>query len=130
MEKVKYNTKQKQQILDLFKNNIGNLFSVKEISLKLELNGKATGVSTIYRFLDELAIEGHVKKYKEKNMTKYGYFSCVKQNHYHLKCDNCNEVIHIDCKSITNMRDHILGDHGFEIDIENLFITGRCKECR
>ena len=130
MKRAKYNTKQKEQLLKFFENNLGSLFTVKELVEKLTLNGTVVGISTVYRFLEDLLKDGLVKKYEEKNQTKYGYFSCNKYDHYHLKCDICGKVIHIDCKEITNMKSHIFMDHNFEIDVKNLFINGRCKLCK
>lgn len=70
-----YNTKQKDIILNVIKSKHSD-FTIKD--LYNELNGDV-GLTTIYRLIDKLVIDGHVSKEIKSNKTFY---------HYLERCDN------------------------------------------
>ena len=127
MSRERYNTESKNIILNCIK-NINIDFTTKDIYDKL--NG-SVGLTTIYRFLDELEKEELVKKYyNDKNVSHYQYINhCDKLNHFYLKCNSCGKLIHVDCDCITDVQKHILDNHRFNIDNKNIIITGICEVC-
>ena len=127
MKREKYNTNSKNAIMDSIK-SYGKSFTAKDIYD--DLNGKV-GLTTIYRFIEEKEKEEELKKfYNEKNVAYYEYLDhCDSLNHFYLKCNNCGNLIHIDCDCIFEIGKHILDDHGFSIDNKNIIITGICKSC-
>ena len=122
-----YNTKQKQEILDLIKNQKKE-FTVKDIYNKLNSD---VGLTTIYRVIDKLLKENILNKYIDNdNITHYEYLEkCEHDNHFYLKCDKCKSVIHIDCDCINDLSKHILKDHQFTLNKEKIIIGGICKNC-
>ncbi len=127
----KYNTNNKQSILNYII-NYNSCFSAQELYNLMKNNNVNIGLTTIYRYLDELVSNNKLKKFfSEKNIAYYQYLDeCDSQNHFYLKCNNCDKVIHIDCEHIDIFSKHIIEKHDFLIDKNNLFIAGICEECR
>lgn len=124
---MSYNTKQKDLILDIIK-NYKKEFTVKDIYSKVENN---TGLTTIYRLIDKLVDEGRLSKTINKdNITYYQYLEeCSHENHFYLKCDDCGNMIHIDCDCINDLTKHIFREHKFKPSRDHIIIAGICEEC-
>ena len=121
-----YNTKQKDIILNVIKSKHSD-FTIKD--LYNELNGDV-GLTTIYRLIDKLVIDGYVSKEIKNNKTYYQYLErCDSHNHFYLKCNNCGCMIHIDCDCILDLSNHILQDHKFKLSQDHIIINGICCKC-
>ena len=124
-----YNTKQKQIILYFLESNKHKCFEVKEIAKYLEENNNIVGTTTIYRYLEELINQNKVKKIKDNTISaKFGYFDCHEE-HFHLKCESCGKIIHLDCETTKEMIKHIHLKHHFKINEESFLINGKCENC-
>ena len=126
MKKNKYNTKQKLELINVIK-NYKKEFTIKDIYNELE----NVGLTTIYRFINDLVNEGMIVKRIEKdNICYYQYLEkCNNSNHFYLKCDKCGTMIHIDCDCINDLYSHIYNNHRFKLNKENIIINGICKKC-
>lgn len=126
----KYLTDGKKKILSYIKDITGS-FNCQELYEIMVSNNEKIGLTTIYRFLDELEENGEVNKfYDEKNIANYEFLEqCEKGNHFYLKCNNCGSLIHIDCDCITDLHKHILKHHKFKSDNKNVIISGICEKC-
>lgn len=122
-----YNTKQKNLILNIIKKQTKE-FTIKDIYEELK---EEVGLTTIYRFVDKLIEENILTKNISKdNTTYYQYLKeCKEENHFYLKCEKCGRMIHIDCDCIRNMSNHILKNHKFKANKENIIINGLCNKC-
>ena len=121
-----YNTKQKNLILNTIKNE-KHEFTIKDIYSKLD----GIGLTTIYRLVDKL-VEDKVlnKSISKDNITYYQYLEkCDCENHFYLKCDNCGDMIHIDCDCIEDLKNHIMKEHSFKLASYHIIINGLCKKC-
>lgn len=122
-----YNTKQKDIILNIIKEQ-NREFTIKDI---YDLVKDNTGLTTIYRLVDKLVGEGRLKQFIKDNTTYYQYLEeCDHSNHFYLKCDKCGSIIHIDCDCISDLSKHILEEHNFKSNNENIIINGLCSNCR
>lgn len=130
MKREKYNTVQKQKIIEIIK-KLGSSFSAKDIKKELDKEEKV-GLTTIYRELEELENLGKIKKfYNDKNVKVYEYLGvCEHENHFYLKCSRCGKTFHVDCECINNFSSHVLKEHDFSVQSNSIFITGLCFECR
>ena len=128
MARYNYKTNQKELIM-----NIISTFNKDWTIRKLydALDGKV-GLTTIYRFVDKMVLDGTVKKIVGKdNVTYYCYLgSCDQENHFYLKCDNCGKNVHIDCKCMSDLVNHIFDEHGFTTNKEHIILNGICNNCR
>lgn len=122
-----YNTKQKDIILEIIKKQKKE-FTIKDI---YELVKDDTGLTTIYRLVDKLVSDGRLKQSIKDNITYYQYLEeCNNHNHFYLKCDKCGSIIHVDCDCINDLSDHILKEHNFKSNNDNIIINGLCNRCR
>ena len=128
MKNNSYNTKQKDMILDMIISQKDE-FSIKDIYSKLE--GKV-GLTTIYRVINNLILQGKLdKEIKENNCAYYHYLeSCDKNNHFYLKCDLCGHITHVDCNCIKELSNHVLYEHDFSINNKKTILSGICSECK
>ena len=121
-----YNTKQKEAILELLKEE-NHDFSIKELYEHLN---KKIGLTTIYRYIEKLESEDKIKKSIYDGVVKYSYLGdCDCSNHFYLKCSSCGRLIHIDCDCINDFSKHIHNNHKFKISMNNIVINGLCFEC-
>ena len=119
---MSYNTKQKDLILDIIKSK-NKEFTVKDIYKKV-------GLTTIYRLIDKLILDGLINKNVSDNITYYQYLEkCGSDNHFYLKCEKCKEVKHIDCDCINELYNHIKIEHKFNLNKEKIIINGICRKC-
>lgn len=128
----KYNTKQREKILNFLKDNKDSNITAEEILNYFGSKGENIGKSTVYRFLNNLVKENVIKKYmvEGRNCSCYQYIEEKNCNdHYHLKCEKCNKIIHLECDEFKEIQKHIAKDHDFELDSVKTVLYGICKEC-
>ena len=95
-----------------------------------ELKGKV-GLTTIYRLIDKLVEENKLNKtISSDNTTYYQYLEeCNHSNHFYLKCDNCGNLVHVDCDCIEELTSHITKKHKFTPNKKHIIINGLCNKC-
>lgn len=128
MEK-KYKTCQRKIIKDYLVENKEKFISAEEIKEYLKKKDLEVGLTTIYRFLNNLEEKNSVR-IEIKNHTKY--YQIIPEeccNHFHLKCKKCGKTVHLDCKEFEEVNEHICKKHEFQID-NNTMIYGTCKDCK
>ena len=128
-----YNTKQREAILKY----IASLESVHVTAAQIEEHfineGAPIGRTTIYRHLDKLEETGKVRKYITDGMSGACYQHSENKDgcrfHFHLKCENCGELQHVECDELNELQRHILDDHAFEINALKTVFYGKCRNC-
>lgn len=129
---VHHNTKQKSIILDCLEHH-RNHITAEEIINLLYSQGVKVGRATVYRYLRELEESGKVRKYTlgEKNIAYYQYTgedsSC--HGHYHLMCDACGKLEHLDHSVAEAFAKSARESFGFEIDCSKTVFYGKCRDC-
>lgn len=129
-----YETKQKNYILDILKENKDKQMNCEEIYVALKEKNYSVGLATIYRYLDKLVELNIVRKYNSSHLGK-AYFQyidedCKKHNHFHMICLKCNKLVHLDCELMNNFINHIEEHHKFKVVPEKIVYYGYCEECR
>ena len=133
--KAKYNTRQKQEILNFLESKGPGHFTVADLDMYFKTKGIKVGTTTIYRQLDKLISEGVVKKYNidETSSACYEYIGQSDANGcqqmFHLKCEKCGKIIHLECHEVTLFEEHIAEHHGFKVDPMRTVFYGICKDC-
>lgn len=131
---VSYRTKQRALIEDYIKSFEDRHFTVDSLCAALTDSGKAVGRTTVYRCVERLASEGKLRKYTQsagesacyQNISDDGH--C--HEHFHLKCEKCGDLIHIDCHEMLAISEHISSHHGFVIDPLKTVFYGICERCQ
>lgn len=136
MPQVRYNTKQRDEIITFMKTMIGEHITVNDICMHFATTGTKVGTTTIYRHLEKLVEEGIVKKYILDNTTAacFEYIDAQKEcklNGYtHLKCIKCGKLIHLHCNDLHSTEQHILEKHSFKLDMTRTVLYGLCEACQ
>ena len=128
MEKKKYNTQQKEKLLEFLINNNSQYVSAEDIENYIKKEKINIGLTTIYRFLNSLEKQGKVRIELREHTKYYQYINEECSNHYHLKCKECGKIIHLKCEELEEIKTHILDEHEFNIDSKSA-IYGICKKC-
>lgn len=127
-----YKTKQRSIIENALKSTKGEHITVDGLTSLLLQKGESVGRTTVYRCLEKLAAEGKVRKYIPAAGESACYQYIVNKEcheHFHLKCENCGRLIHVECKSLDDMCEHVGLEHGFKVDRLKTVIYGLCGEC-
>lgn len=128
MDRNSYNTKQRDEIVEFFERHRDGCFSAKDIIRSGEVS---VGEATVYRTLTRLADKGVLSRFAGDGGACYRLMQgpgC--KSHFHLKCDRCQKLIHMDCDFMQQMQLHILESHSFSVDMGKTVIYGLCEECR
>ena len=126
--KKQYRTEQKKIINDFLFDNEDKFVSAEEILEYLKNKHQEVGLTTIYRYLNNLEENNNVRT-EIRNHTKYFQYitdECCK--HFHLKCKKCGKTVHLDCEEFEEVNKHIINEHNFIID-HNTIIYGICENC-
>ncbi len=126
-----YQTKQKYVILDFLKRNSCEHMTAEFILAALKRENTPVSKATLYRFLDRLVSKNEVKKYNVDNISSCYQYIGNNNYHkvYHLLCNSCGKIIHVDNGEITKLNNKIEKSCEFEIDQTKTVFYGKCKEC-
>ena len=122
----KYKTKQRDEILGVFRDNPEKCMSAREVAAMVD-----AGEATVLRALSALTEEGLLRRFSAdaKGSAQYRLNTCADE-HIHLKCLGCGRLIHMDCGFTENIREHFMKDHDFMLDSSRTVIYGVCGDCR
>ena len=131
-----YKTAGRQRLLNFLQNSPDRQFGVEELTDQLNRLSGGEGVkqsrSTLYRHLSELCAEGAVRKYRSDTQSAYvyqyvGQGDC--RHHFHLKCEACGRLIHLECAVSEELLSHISSHHRFCVDSGRSILYGLCADC-
>ena len=129
-----YATISRKKILEFLKKNSDRTVAVADIDHYLKAQDCEVNITTIYRYLDKLAKDGTVIKYVDEkgNPAVYQYVELGHhcEEHLHLQCVKCGKIIHLECEFMDEISEHILKDHGFELQCKNSILYGMCSACQ
>ena len=131
--KTEYSTKQGKAILEYLEHLDGTHTTAKDILQYLISQDIRIGLTTVYRHLDKLVDLGDVKKYTLDETSASCYQYCPEHleepAHFHLKCEECGKLIHLQCHQLNGIAQHIMDDHGFSINHTKTVFYGVCADC-
>ena len=128
-----YNTRQKREMLGFLKERGLKHFSVDDVVFEMRDRGEKIGRSTVYRYLEQLAEQGAVRKYQSvQGVTQYQhvYDDMACDAHFHMMCSKCGNLFHVDCRLMGALTKHLMVDHGFALDPRETILVGLCEKCR
>ncbi len=133
-EKNRYRTRQREQLLSYLAEHPRKHFTAADICEHFRNGDQKIGTTTVYRQLERLVTEGQVKKYvfEEGESACFEYIGKGAEEEflcYHLKCEKCGRLIHLECREITMFEKHITEHHGFLIDPKRTVFYGVCRDC-
>lgn len=129
-----YNTRQKEKLLKYLEQHPQQSFTVDEIVEEMKAAGDTVGKTTVYRHMEALNRNGRVRRIapQDGGSTKYQFVpdseACTR--HFHMRCGDCGELFHVDCRLFEELSKHLQMDHGFVIDARSTVLMGTCRRCR
>lgn len=129
MDHNTYNTKQRDEIVDFFSRHRGGCYTARDLIKSGEIT---VGEATVYRTLSRLANQGVLTRFTgDGSGASYRLNESEECNsHFHLRCEKCQRLIHMDCSFMQDIRSHIEGSHSFTVDVGKTVFYGICGECR
>ncbi|HHT24213.1 MAG TPA: transcriptional repressor [Clostridiaceae bacterium] len=130
-----YKTQQKTELMSYLETMKGKHVTVNQIIDHFSEIGVQIGVTTIYRQLNKLVDTGHVKKYFIDEISGSCFEFVGKDHeisisdHFHLKCEICDKLIHFECREVLELQKHVKAEHDFTIDPVRTVFYGICKKC-
>ncbi len=128
------NTKQRQVILDCLKSLGDRHVTADELTELVHEAAPNIGRATVYRYLNQLHEEGTAKKYALPDGAGFcwqyvdEHSEC--HSHYHLKCNSCGKVTHLESELLRSLSDSLKKTDGFEIDEGDTVFYGKCAKCQ
>lgn len=125
------NTRQRQLILDCLKQAGGHHMTVEDVLQHLKATEKKVGKATVYRFLKDLERDGEVQRYcsHDGQPACYRYVPAGQCGHYHMVCDNCGKLLHLELDGGDQLAAEVKARYGFVIDEAKTVFYGRCAAC-
>ncbi len=123
---MKY-SKQNQEIMQTLKENVVHP-SADFVYNKLKENNSSVSLATVYRNLNKLAQNGHIKKIEGLN--DKAHFDHNTFAHYHFKCTKCNKIFDVPASIAPEVINKTEIETGFQIDSHDIVMQGLCKTCR
>jgi Fur family ferric uptake transcriptional regulator len=100
-----------------------------EIAAAVKAKAPAVNLSTVYRTLELLAELGLVT-HTHLGHGPPTYHSADADDHVHLVCHRCGEVIPVDSAVVIPLAGTLRADHAFEMDMSHCVVHGVCAGCR
>lgn len=134
MQKPPYKTKQQELLLSYLSTIKGKHFTAEDIRAHFEGKNISIGTATIYRQLEKLVSEGKIQKYfiDEHSAACFEYTGeeCSQnESHFHLKCEQCGRLIHLECGELEELGSHLKSEHGFKLNPLRTVFYGLCTNC-
>ena len=130
MRPANYKTKQLEAILDYVLSRRGTHVTALQIVEHFKKGKVPVGRTTVYRNLDKLLEKGKVRRYITDAGACYQYVEdkhC--HSHFHLKCEDCGELLHLECTELNDLERHISSSHAFQINMFKTVFYGTCEIC-
>lgn len=131
-----YKTRQQELLLNYLKENKEKHVTAESIKKHFEEKNITLGIATIYRQLEKFLADGLVQKYviDEHSASCFEYTGESPKNgtkaHFHLKCEKCGKLFHVECEELKDISDHLEKEHDFTLNPFRTVIYGLCKTCR
>ena len=131
-EKRVYNTRQKDIILKAISALGDRHFTAADVVKALSDGDVKIGQATVYRFIDRLEADGELRRYIVDGVSAVCYQRTEGRcrEHFHLKCEKCGRLIHVECEELSRIAEHISSDHAFNVDPSKTVFYGRCESCK
>jgi len=133
--KAEYKTRQQELLTAYLKQMQGKHFTAEELCSHFESNEIKISTATVYRYLEKMVREGEVLKIyvDEHSASCFEYIGnkdCKeKKAHFHLKCEQCGTLIHLDSSELYEIQDYLAKKQGFKVDALRTVFYGLCKKC-
>ncbi len=127
-------TKQKQLLLNFFREYRDRNFTAEEVMTYLDDSNHHLGLATIYRNLKSFEEDGKLVRITLSGDSavryRYGGDNPVVQSYHKLLCNRCGKITNLDTDLVKRLERVISSSTGHAINDHQLMIYGVCKACR
>jgi Fur family ferric uptake transcriptional regulator len=103
--------------------------SAQELHAVMRSGGDGTGLTTVYRHLQALAVDGTVDVLRADDGESLYRICADTGHHHHLVCRVCGSSVEVEGPAVERWADRVASEHGFT-DVEHtLEIFGTCSAC-
>ena len=107
----------------------GRHLTVEELSARVADIGGDADQASIYRTLALFEQLGLARQSRLGDSDAASWEVAHPDEHFHLVCAYCGDIDHHAGTLVTQIRDHLEDDHGFEVRDIDLVVTGTCARC-
>ena len=105
--------------------------SAQEVFDGLRAEGKAVGIASVYRVLEQLADLELVSRVDlGEGLTRFEPAHPGGEHHHHLVCATCGKVDTFDDPALERAITKVAGSRGYELDQHDVVLRGDCSDCR
>ena len=120
-------TPQRRVILDIIHETSSHL-TADDIYNLVQQRIRGVNKSTVYRTLELLEELDCVVR--SEMGERFIYHHAEEGHHHHLVCRQCGRIIEMSEAHLEPMRQMLLDELGFQVDIKHLMLHGLCADCR
>jgi Fur family ferric uptake transcriptional regulator len=126
-------TRQRGALVSYLRSLVGEHVNAERIVAHFARADEPIGRATVYRHLRKLEQDGIIQRYvtgtREASCYQYvGAFEGARE-HFHLQCERCGTLQHVECHTLGEMEEHIRQSHDFSINPLRTVLYGVCHEC-
>ena len=128
-----YRTRQSEAVLEYIRSLGTRHATAAQIVAWFENAEVPIGRTTVYRKLEKLVEDGRVRKYVFDGVSG-ACFQYIEEpegaeEHFHLKCERCGAVIHLEEDALPGIGEYFQEKYRFEIHIAKTVFYGFCDAC-
>jgi Fur family ferric uptake transcriptional regulator len=102
--------------------------SAQALHSALRERGSGIGLATVYRALNDLAVEGDADSLQQEGESLYR--ACTPgTHHHHLICRNCGLTVEIEADAVETWAQQVAASHGFTQPHHIVDVFGLCADC-
>lgn len=125
---MKRSTRQRSEIIAALRS--GRAFrTAQELHAELRRSGSSVGLTTVYRNLQALAVEGDVDAVVGPTGESMFRICTTEDHHHHLVCTNCRTSIEVDSDALEDWASSTAQRHGFTVVDHVAELFGLCGSC-
>jgi len=119
-------TTQRRVIVEALLAQPGHI-TAEELTALVRARYPEVHLATVYRTLEVLESLGEL--YPLSNGHAPTQWHLTHRSHQHLVCDGCGHVEEVANPAFSRLANALAKDHGFEVDLRHLAVTGVCSRC-
>ena len=105
--------------------------SAQEVFDGLRAGGRAVGIASVYRVLDQLAELRLVRRVDlGQGVALFEAAHPDGEHHHHLVCGGCGKVQTFDDPALEQTLGRVAGAHGYVLAEHDVVLHGACEDCR
>jgi Fe2+ or Zn2+ uptake regulation protein len=120
-------TPQRQMVLDVLCGQGGHM-TANEVVTAVQQQSPYLNRATVYRALDFLCALQLITRTEMGGQVVYEL--AEEQPHHHLVCRVCGDMQEWDGRAMDALAAHLLNEHGFQVELNHLALSGICAQCR